>query len=266
MRSAWKVRSAGWPPVLRTAAGMERSRTCTSRAEVERADPRGRRRSAGRSGREPFLPVRPRIRVSSGAVGVQHLAAVSSLMAIHSHIQRGVDRVREPAAGVVDLQRGQPQVEQHALDAGVAEPGEHLGELVVHRFDERRAVGVGSEPFGGERQGRRITVETDQVGVGAGPQQRFRVAAESEGAIHQDRRGAGVDPRAPAPAGPRSRSASPARGAVGWGGVAISTLRRPAPARALLHRHGPYGQVSTRDPRFVTWHRGRCVRALGPAG
>ena len=48
IRSAWNVRLAGWPPVLRTAAGIDWSSTCTSRAEVleglilpDRDDPSG---------------------------------------------------------------------------------------------------------------------------------------------------------------------------------------------------------------------------------
>ena len=50
----------------------------------------------------------------------------------------------------------------------------------------------GASRWAARVEGRRIAVETDQVGIGTGPQQGLRMTTETEGAVHQDRRRGGV--------------------------------------------------------------------------
>ena len=55
----------------------------------------------------------------------------------HPHVQRRVLRVREAAPGLVQLQRGHPEVEQHPVDPGHPGGGEHGRDLVVHGLVQR---------------------------------------------------------------------------------------------------------------------------------
>ena len=121
MRSAWKVRLAGWPPVRRVAAGIDERTSSASRAvpvngsRSPLADDR-----VGDPAGEPLLAVLledPRQPV--GRVGVDDLGRGDAAALVHPHVQRRVLGVGEAAGGLVELQRRDAEVEQHALHPGV---------------------------------------------------------------------------------------------------------------------------------------------------
>ena len=102
IRSAWKVRLAGLPPVRRAAAGMAERTRSTSRAGASgtaRWPARGRRgrRSAGRTAprRTPAGPAAS----SVGRVGVEHVGRREPGGLVHAHVQRRVLGVGEAAVG-----------------------------------------------------------------------------------------------------------------------------------------------------------------------
>ena len=107
---------------------------------------------------------------------------------VHPHVQRGVDGVAEAAVGAVELQRGDAEVEQHALHLGDAEPVEHVGEFVEDGGDEGHAVGVagGLDAAGGLGPRVGVAVEADQPQAGVGVEHRQRVAGQAEGGVDED--------------------------------------------------------------------------------
>ena len=115
-------------------------------------------------------------------------AAVRGAAGVHPHVQRGVDGVAEAAVGPVELQRGDAEVEQHALHLGDAEPVEDVGQLVEDGGDEGDAVGVagGLDPPGGLGARVGVAVEADQPEAGVGVEHRERVAGQAEGGVDED--------------------------------------------------------------------------------
>ncbi len=69
---------------------------------------------------------------------------------------------RETARGVVDLRRGDSEIEQHAVDLRERKGGEDVGQIREPRAAESEA-GVAGDERGGGRLGIRIAVEPDQV-------------------------------------------------------------------------------------------------------
>ena len=88
-------------------------------------------------------------------------------------------RRRNPAFGIVDLQRGHTKIEQIPWTLGWAEPREHLGELIEHGLDERHPVGELGQPLPRESQRLMVTVQPDQPGLRACREQRVRMATET---------------------------------------------------------------------------------------
>jgi hypothetical protein len=70
--------------------------------------------------------------------------------------------VKALAVGLVELHGGDAQVEEDAVDARDAEPVEDLGQIVVDRVDEGRALAVGGQPLSGEPQRLLVPVEGDE--------------------------------------------------------------------------------------------------------
>ncbi len=115
-------------------------------------------------------------------------AAVSRVVGIHPHVQRRVLGIGEPPAGVVQLQRGHAEVEEHAVDPRMAEVGEHRGHRVVDGVDEVDPGAVRREPGAAALQRLGIAVEADQDQPGMAGQQRLGVPAEAEGGVDHDGR------------------------------------------------------------------------------
>ena len=113
-------------------------------------------------------------------------AAVVGAVAVHPHVQRRVLRVGEAAVGLVQLHRGDAEVEQDAVDRGHVELVEDARQFVVHGVHERGAIGVRRQPLAGQAQRGRVTVEPDQPGLGAALQERLGVSAEPEGGVDED--------------------------------------------------------------------------------
>ena len=115
-------------------------------------------------------------------------AAVRGRVGVHPHVQRRVGGVAEAAVGAVELQRGDPEVEQHALDLGDAEPVEDLGQFVEDGRDEGGAVGEagGLDPAGRLGAGVGVAVEADQPEAGVGVEQGQGVTGQSERGVDQD--------------------------------------------------------------------------------
>ena len=190
MRSAWNVRLAGWPPVRRVAAGIGVADQLGQPGGVREGLPgplaldRG-----GDPGGEPLLAVDPQ---HAGEVlrrvGVDDVGGGARGGRVHPHVQRGVGGVAEAALGPVELQRGDAEVEQHALHLGDAEPVEDVGQLVEDGGHEGDPVAVagGLDPAGGLGAGVGVAVEADQPEAGVGVEHRQRVAGQAEGGVDED--------------------------------------------------------------------------------
>ena len=176
MRRAWKVRLAGWPPVRRVAAGIDVAhqlgqprgageRLAGPLALDGRGDPA--RRSAPR--RRPEHPGE-----LAAGVGVDDVGGGARTAGVHPHVQRGVGGVAEAAVGPVELQRGDAEVEQDALDLVDTELGEDVGQLVEDGGHEGDPVGVagGGDPGGGLGAGVGVAVQADQPESRVGGEQR----------------------------------------------------------------------------------------------
>ena len=171
MRRAWNVRLAGLPPVRRAAAGIDSRISSTSRADVvngctfRSTTTRAAIRLANFSS-----PYWRRIRARSrGGVGVEDVGGGGAGRRVHAHVEGRVLRVGEAAVRLVELHRGDAEVEEDALDLVVAEVGEDVGQLVVHRVHERGPLAERGEPLAGQAQGLGVAVEARR---GAGPGRR----------------------------------------------------------------------------------------------
>ena len=77
-----------------------------------------------------------------GVVGVEDLGRGDAGALVHPHVQRRVVAVGEAPLGLVQLQRGDPEVEEHGVDRVQAQVVEDRGQLVVHRVHPGEAVAV----------------------------------------------------------------------------------------------------------------------------
>ncbi len=125
----------------------------------------------------------------AGRVGVEDLGGADAGRLVHAHVEGGVLGVGEAAVGLVELHRGDTEVEQHTLYACDAEPLQYLRELVVDGVHEGRALTVGGEPLAGQAQGLLVPVEGDEPGLGEPLEEGLAVAAEPERAVDDHRTG-----------------------------------------------------------------------------
>ena len=133
IRSAWKVRLAGWPPVRRAGAGISAYSSSTRRAEVVNGvvlalpDHGG-----GDLAREPLLAVLAEHPGQLlGRVGVEDVGGGRAGGAVHAHVERRVLGVGEAALADVELHRGDAEVEEDGVHGVEAELVEDVGKLVV---------------------------------------------------------------------------------------------------------------------------------------
>ena len=147
------------------------------------------------------------------AVGVEHVGGGDAGGLVHPHVERGVVPVGEAALGLVELQRGDAEVEQDAERGALGVLGEHRGDVVVDGVDADEAVAEAGQPL--PRQGQRllVAVEADDPRLRAALEDRLGVAAHARGCRRRR---------------PRRASAAPARGGRRCG--------RAAPGRAVRRR------------------------------
>jgi hypothetical protein len=172
IRSAWKVRLAGWPPVRRAREGLPGALSHDG---------------CGDAGREPLLAV---LAEHPGelapVVGVEDVGGRPARGRVHPHVQRRVLAVGEPALGDVELHRGDPEVEQDPV--GVLEPEvtQRVGDPVERRVHGGEPVTEGREALAGQAQGLGVAVETDDAGETAPGEQGLAVPAQPQRRVDQD--------------------------------------------------------------------------------
>ena len=105
---------------------------------------------------------------------------------VHAHVERRVLRVGEAALRLVELQRGDAEVEQDPGDPGDAEVVEGGGQFVVDGVHEVHAVAEPREPLPRERQRVPVAVEPDQLDAVEALEERLGVAAEAECRVDDD--------------------------------------------------------------------------------
>ena len=152
----------------------------------ELAGGRERARSDDRAGDAAALPLLAVLEQHVGDRGlgrfVEEVGGGRAGLA-HRHVERPVDREREPAPGLVELHRGDADVHRHAVDAGDArfgERGDHLGEAARVEHQPRR-VGLRLRP--GAPGGDRVGIAVERVHGRAGVEDRAGVAAGAEGRV-----------------------------------------------------------------------------------
>ena len=189
MRRAWKVRFAGWPPVRRAAAGIDVThklrqpgRRCERLPRALAHDGRGDPRSEALFAVDPQNPGE-----LARGVGVEDVGRGLAGGRVHPHVERRVVRVGEAACGVVELQRRDPEIEQHAVDGRQAETRENLGKLVIDGVHQGGARLVGLQPGCGERERVGVAVDADEAGLRVRCQQRLRVTRHAERGVDHDR-------------------------------------------------------------------------------
>ncbi len=115
IRSAWKLRLAGWPPANRARRRNGRLDRRPPAPGWSRSAPRARRRTMARAiaPRVALLAVLAQDAGQPALVPlVDDLGARSALVGVHAHVQRRVVAVGEAALARIDLKRGDAEVER----------------------------------------------------------------------------------------------------------------------------------------------------------
>ena len=90
--------------------------------------------------------------------------------------------------GGIQLVRGDPEIEQHAVHTGDAEFLESLVEVSKRRPNKPNPVAEAGEPGGTGVEGVLIEIEADQDAVGSGSlEDRLCVSTAAQGSIENDR-------------------------------------------------------------------------------
>ena len=113
---------------------------------------------------------------SSSSLACARMSAARHAAPFHPHVERGVEAQREAALGLVELHRGNADVERDAVEIA-----RDRVERAEARLDEPQALGIFGEQrrTAGDRRG--IAVERDDAG--ATRQQGAAVAAGAESAV-----------------------------------------------------------------------------------
>ena len=120
------------------------------------------------------------------AGGLQPVAGGLARARVHAHVGLGVLPEGEAAAGLVELEGGDAQVEENAVETGVGQRGE-VAEVQV---DEAEGGGKFGAEFRGAVLGGGIAVEGDDAGAGGEDRAGMPSPAESavEMALARERR------------------------------------------------------------------------------
>ena len=95
------------------------------------------------------------------------------------------DRVREPAARIIQLRRGNPQVKQDALDDAQAGAGQDLRQLVVDRLDQGHPVAEASQGVTRLLDRGRVGVDADEAEARMRGQEGAGMAGAAEGRVDE---------------------------------------------------------------------------------
>ena len=254
------MRLAGLPPVLRVAAGML-ARTMLTSSPVRSSGRRGTLRDdrPGDARREPLLAVHPQDpRELALVVGVEHVRRGLAGRGVHAHVERRVGRVGEAALALVELQRRDAEVHEHALDARDAQPVEHVVDLVVDGVHAGEAVTERRQPSAGELERLRVAVQADDPDVRERLQDALGVAAHAERRVHHhgvldvERRGQQVEAALQQHRGvPGGRVVGRARSSLlpSPGGTDACGQAAPPPSDQIPHRPSDTGEVRQRFGR-----------------
>ena len=137
MRSAWNVRVAGW---------MAPGRACTMRATMSAERARGADRriaaggddGAGDGARVAFFAEDRQDGCKVALGGRRHDVGRARSRGAHAHVERTVVAEGKSALGLVELHRGDAEVEDHAVDRVVAAAARHrlqIGEGVLYQHE-----------------------------------------------------------------------------------------------------------------------------------
>ena len=108
---------------------------------------------------------------------------------VHPHVQRTVVAKGKAARRVVDLRRGDSEIEQHAVDLRERKLGEDVGQFRKPRAAENES-GIGLRELRRGRFGGRVAIDADETPRRAKPSEdRARVAAAAERGVDVDARG-----------------------------------------------------------------------------
>src|SRR5688500_8815517 len=92
----------------------------------------------------------------------------------------------EAATCIIYLNREDAELKQKPLHLGTDVPSEHRRQLVVNHHHKCDPVGKLGQPFARQLQRLRVSIQSDQLGFGAGGQQGVGVAAEAKRAVDED--------------------------------------------------------------------------------
>ncbi len=114
------------------------------------------------------------------------------MLGVHTHVERSVVAIGEPASTAVQLRRRHTEVEERAADLVDAELLERLGELIESAPGRPHAWSEFCQPFGGRGDSLGIPIDPEDVDVVALGEKRGAVPATTEGCIDD---GSGGDAR-----------------------------------------------------------------------
>jgi hypothetical protein len=150
---------------------------------------------AGDAAREALLAVLAQDAGEVGPrVGGEHLRRGDPGGGVHAHVEGGVGPVAEAAVALIQLERRHPEVVDDPVDRLQAQAGGHRAQLLEGGGHGLQALPGPGEPLAGQGEGGRVAVQADDPAVGgAGLQQPFGVAAESEGGVDVGAAGPGPE-------------------------------------------------------------------------
>jgi hypothetical protein len=186
MRTAWKVRVATWVRLDHAARGTARFTTETRSAAVRS----GLRRRCSTSTRDaPGVPLLAVLGEQDldllGGQPPEQLGGGVTLGGIEAHVERLLALEGEPATGLVELVRGQPEVQQHrgrALHSRVRRDRAEVAEAAAHEHHARTEA---LEAARRAREGFRIAIDTEQAALAPRRlQQLLRVSTHADCPVH----------------------------------------------------------------------------------
>ena len=117
MRSAWKVRVAGWisrPAPAAERAGHDLRQTCRRRDRRSLPLPDNRPCDAATPGLFAVAP--DQVGQLALREGIHQIARRSALLGIEAHVERSLVSEGEPSLRLIELERRQPEIEQDAIE------------------------------------------------------------------------------------------------------------------------------------------------------
>ena len=181
MRMARKVRVAGWmrrrPPPTALCDGAGQLQGGAQRPLADDAP--------GDGTAVALLAVAPEeVGQLLLGVGVDDVCRREALLGAEAHVQGSLGLEAEAPRLIGQLQAGEAEVEQHAVDRGEAVGAADVGQVAEVAFDKNGGIAEGSQAGAGEAQGAGVGVNAEKEAAGRGGLQHgIGVAAGRYGAI-----------------------------------------------------------------------------------